>query len=126
MFTCSVFSGFESNMTVVTDPFGSPDNSRIEVNLLKGKSKMIDLIDFYAEWCGPCHAMKPVLEKIEKEYAGKINISKVDVDKESVKASQFGIMSIPTLIVLKDGKEVGRKVGAMDEMSLKNWLNSLI
>ena len=101
-------------------------NTRIVVNLLKGKSKMIDLIDFYAEWCGPCHAMKPVLEKIEKEYAGKINISKVDVDKESVKASQFGIMSIPTLIVLKDGKEVGRKVGAMDEMSLKNWLNSLI
>ena len=87
---------------------------------------MITLIDFYAEWCGPCHMMKPVLEKVEKEYEGKIEVRKVDVDQNQQEASQYGIMSIPTLVVLKEGKEVSRKVGALDESSLKNWLNSLV
>lgn len=85
---------------------------------------MITVIDFYAEWCGPCHMMKPVLEKVEKELAGKVEVKKVDVDKNPQDANQYGIMSIPTLVALKEGKEVGRKIGAMDEASLKNWLNS--
>lgn len=87
---------------------------------------MVTLIDFYAEWCGPCHAIAPILEKLEKEFAGKIEFQKIDVDKESQKASDFGVMSIPTLAVLKDGKEVSRKIGAVDEMTLRNWLNSLL
>lgn len=87
---------------------------------------MVTLIDFYAQWCGPCHAMKPVLEKVEKEFTGKITVQKVDVDKDPNLSSQYGIMSIPTLVALKDNKEVGRKIGALDEMSLKNWLNSLL
>lgn len=82
------------------------------------------LIDFYADWCGPCQVMKPVFAEIEKDYTGKIEFKKVDVDADSAMAAQYGIMSIPTFVILKDGKEVSRKLGAMPKEALKSWLNS--
>lgn len=82
------------------------------------------LIDFYADWCGPCQVMKPVFAEIEKDYTGKIEFKKVDVDADSAMAAQYGIMSIPTFVILKDGKEISRKLGAMPKEALKSWLNS--
>lgn len=85
---------------------------------------MFQMIDFYADWCGPCKAMKPIFEEVEKDYAGKIEFKKVDVDADGASAGQYGVMSIPTFVILKDGKEVSRKIGAMPKDILKSWLDS--
>ncbi len=85
---------------------------------------MFQLIDFFAEWCGPCHAMKPIFEQLEKEYAGKVTLKSIDVDVELQQASQFGVSSIPTFVLLKDGKEVSRKVGAASKEAMKTWIDS--
>lgn len=85
---------------------------------------MIKLLDFYADWCGPCKIMEPVFQEIEGEYEGKIEFQKVDVESDGDTASKFGIMSIPTFVLLKDDKEVDRKIGAMPKEMLKNWLDS--
>jgi thioredoxin 1 len=68
--------------------------------------------------------MKPVFADIEKDYTGKIEFKKVDVDADSAMAAQYGIMSIPTFVILKDGKEISRKLGAMPKEALKSWLDS--
>ncbi len=85
---------------------------------------MVKLLDFWAPWCGPCHVMAPVLEEIKKELAGKAEIEEINVDENSDKASQFGVMSIPTYIILKDGKEVGRKIGVTAKQELLKLLQS--
>ena len=85
---------------------------------------MITLIDFYAEWCGPCKFMKPELEKFEEKMKGVVEIRKVDVDQASDEASKYGVVSIPTLVILKNGVEVSRKSGAMNEKTLTDWVSS--
>jgi len=85
---------------------------------------MIKLLDFYADWCGPCKVMSPIFEEIEKDYVGQIEFQKVDVESESDLASKFGVMSIPTFVLVKDDKEIDRKVGAMPKEMLKMWLDS--
>ena len=87
---------------------------------------MIKLIDFYADWCGPCKIMAPVFEEIEGDYQGRIEFKKADVEEEAELASKFNIMSIPTFVALKDDKEVDRKTGAMPKEVLKSWLDSLL
>ena len=87
---------------------------------------MLKFLDFYADWCGPCKAMIPTIEELEKEYEGKIEFQKVDVEAESETASKFGIMNIPTYVILKDEKEIDRKSAAMPKEMMKNWLDSLL
>src|SRR3989338_6252344 len=86
------------------------------------KAELPVLVDFFAEWCGPCKTVAPVLEDIAKEYSGKIKVVKVDVDGAGSTASQFGIMSVPTLMIFKDGKALSQNVGAMSKYELKNQL----
>lgn len=85
---------------------------------------MVKLLDFWAPWCGPCHVMNPVLEELEKEVAGKVEIEKINVDENPKKASEYGVMSIPTYVILKDGKEVGRKIGVTAKADLISLLQS--
>ncbi len=69
------------------------------------------MVDFYADWCGPCKMAAPIIEGMAEEYDGKALVAKVDVDAENALAGQFGVMSIPTVIVFKNGKEVKRQIG---------------
>ncbi|MCH8820925.1 thioredoxin [Patescibacteria group bacterium] len=73
---------------------------------------MVELLDFYADWCGPCKIMEPIMEELEKEMGDKVKITKIDVDQKQEEASKYGVMSIPTYIILKDSKEVDRFIGA--------------
>lgn len=90
------------------------------------KSKAPVLVDFFAEWCGPCKMIAPLVEELAKEYEGKAKIVKLDVDASMDSAQTYGVMSIPTLIFFKDGKEVDRSVGAMSKDAMAEKLNSLI
>ncbi|MCH7541164.1 thioredoxin [Patescibacteria group bacterium] len=82
----------------------------------------VQFVDFYADWCGPCVVMKPVIEELEKELAGDIEIKKIDVDQNQEEASKYGVMSIPTYLILKDGKEVDRFVGVTSKEVIKHKL----
>jgi len=73
---------------------------------------MIKILDFWAEWCYPCKIMEPVLDEVEKELQGRLTIEKINVDENPQKSQEFGVMSIPTYVVLKDDKEVDRLIGA--------------
>lgn len=80
-------------------------------------------LDFWAPWCSPCKITTPIVEELEKEFPD-VEFQKINVDEEPAKASQYGVMSIPTFVVLKDDKETGRKIGAMPKAELKKLLES--
>jgi thioredoxin 1 len=84
------------------------------------------LVDFWAEWCGPCKTIAPILEELSGEQAGKLKIAKVDVDDNQGLARQYGVQSIPTMIVFKDGVEVHRMVGARGKAQLLEDLSSYL
>ncbi len=77
----------------------------------------VAIVDFYADWCGPCKMMAPVIDKIAEENPD-INVAKVNVDLEGELAAQYGVMSIPTLVIFKDGKEINRSVGAKNKNAI--------
>lgn len=81
------------------------------------------LVDFFATWCGPCKMMAPVLDEVSSEVTGKAAVYKVDVDKDPQLAQQFGIMSVPTMIVFKGGKPVNQFVGVQPKQVLVNALS---
>ena len=90
------------------------------------KSDVPVLIDFWATWCGPCTAIAPHVEAIAEEMEGKAKVFKVDVDTEGDLAAKFGVMSIPALLVFKDGQEVDRMVGAGSKDQIKGMLEKQV
>jgi len=83
------------------------------------------LIDFYADWCGPCRMLAPTLDRLAKEFSGKARIVKVNVDEEPALASQFQVSSIPALVFMVDGEVVAQSAGAAPEAALRGALNQL-
>ena len=80
------------------------------------------LVDFYADWCGPCKMMTPVVEKIEQDLAGQVKVCKINIDQASDIAAKYGVMSIPTFIVFKQGQPIKTTVGVQAEAELKRIL----
>lgn len=86
-------------------------------------NKNVKFIDFWAPWCGPCRMMNPVIEELEHELKDKVEFVKVNVDEQPDFASKYGVMSIPTYVIEKEGKEVGRKVGVTSKADLTTLLH---
>ena len=84
------------------------------------------LLDFWAPWCGPCKMMAPVLDELAPEFAGKVKIVKMNVDDNQATPAQFGVRSIPTLLLIKNGQVVATQVGALPKTQLANFINQHI
>lgn len=92
--------------------------------IIKGNKPV--LVDFFAEWCGPCKTMSPVLKELAGEMGDRAVILKVDVDKNQAAAQSFGVRGVPTFVVFKEGKEIWRKSGAMPKSVLKSVLEAWV
>lgn len=93
--------------------------------LLKTSDKPI-LVDFWAEWCGPCRMLSPIVEELAQDWKGKATVVKINTDEKPEIAQRYGIVSIPTLIMFKDGEEVKRTSGAMPKEALKAQYESFL
>ncbi|MCT8342808.1 MULTISPECIES: thioredoxin TrxA [Photorhabdus] len=82
------------------------------------------LVDFWAEWCGPCKMIAPILDEIAPEYSGKLTITKLNIDENPATAPKYGIRGIPTLLLFKDGQVAATKVGALSKTQLKEFLDA--
>jgi len=102
------------------------NESDFEKEVIERSKKTPVVVDFWASWCGPCVMLKPVLEKVEKEYKGKIVLAKVSVEENQGLAERFGIMSIPAVKLFKNGEIVDEFVGFRGENQIKEWIDGNI
>jgi thioredoxin 1 len=110
-------SGFDERVSGVAD---AVTEATFEQEVLKSDKPVI--VDFWAEWCGPCHAVAPVLDRIVEERAGAVKLVKVNIDEEMALAQKFSISSIPTIMLFRDGKAENTAVGAHPKGSLEKML----
>ena len=99
-------------------------DASFENDVLKSAEPVV--VDFWAEWCGPCRMIAPALEEISKEMGGKVKIVKLNVDENPAVAAQFGIRSIPTLMIFKGGALSAQKVGAASKGDLSKWISASV
>ena len=99
-------------------------DATFETDVLKSSTPVV--VDFWAEWCGPCRMIAPSLDEISKEMDGKIKIVKLNVDENPATAAKFGIRSIPTLMLFKNGELAGQKIGAAPKGDLSKWISGAI
>jgi thioredoxin 1 len=100
------------------------DKSNFKTDVLDAKEAVV--VDFWAEWCGPCKMIAPALEEISKELNGKVKIAKLNIDENPELAAQYGVRSIPTLMLFKGGEIADMKVGAAPKTVLSNWINAAV
>lgn len=103
----------------------------LQVNSENFASEVLDspipvVVDFFATWCGPCRMLSPVLESVSEDYEDKVKFVKLDVDEAADIAKDYSVMSIPTLIIIKNGEEVAKQVGAMGAEALEEWIDENI
>jgi len=103
--------------TIVTD-------DTFEQEVLKSDVPVV--VDFWAEWCGPCKMIGPALEELATQYEGKIKIAKVNVDENPASPAMMGVRGIPTLFMFKDGEVVSHKIGAAPKAALESWITEVI
>ncbi|MBM3554069.1 MAG: thioredoxin TrxA [Alphaproteobacteria bacterium] len=95
-----------------------------ETNVLKAKSPV--LVDFWAEWCGPCKQIAPALEDISRDMGARVTVAKINIDDNPVTPTKYGVRGIPTLILFKNGQVAATKVGALPKSQLVSWLESVL
>lgn len=100
------------------------DQNNFESSVIDSKKPV--MVDFWAPWCGPCRAVAPIIEELAKEYSGKADFAKVNVDESPLVASKFGVMSIPTIILFKEGKPFEQIVGFKPKNEFKKMLDSAL
>ncbi|MEQ9663699.1 MAG: thioredoxin TrxA [Parasphingopyxis sp.] len=99
-------------------------DSSFEEEVLKADGPV--LVDFWAEWCGPCKMIGPSLEELSDEMAGQVTIAKINIDENPEAAAKYGVRSIPYMLIFKDGEKHAEKVGAAPKMQLKQWIESAV
>lgn len=110
-------------MTVISKPIHITDDTIDKV--LATQDKPI-IIDFWAEWCGPCHMIAPILEEIAEDYEGKALVTKLNVDENRASAEKYGIRSIPTLLIFKNGEIVDQQIGVVPKQVISEKLDKAI
>ncbi len=88
------------------------------------KADGVVLVDFWAEWCGPCKMIAPILDDIAEEYEGKVTVAKLNVDQNNISPAKYGVRGIPTLLLFKNGEIAATKVGAMSKTQLKEFVDA--
>ncbi len=100
------------------------NSDNFETEVLKSKVPVV--VDYWAPWCGPCRVFSPIIEDVSKDYTDKVKFAKLNTDENQEIAARYNIMSIPTVLLFKDGKIKATSVGALPKESFKSWLNKSI